>query len=195
MLLTARKMPSPHRFFARSWVIAGAAMVALACGGPDANSPGRPLPPFEGHATELFDDSIEPAAVGLSLDDAADPKADAKLRERTQTSDAVVKVRIETVTGSGDEGNMRYQIGLRVLDVLTGSHPPGDTFMVTVDKSSDSIGIVKSLDSRLGGKTFIAFVREFQQGDDRRFHFHMSADAKDVAAAVKAAVDLADLQK
>jgi hypothetical protein len=63
---------------------------------------------------------------------------------------------------------------------------------VFVDKSSPSIGILKSFDTRLGGKTFVAFVREFQTGEDRRFHFHFAPDTKDVAAAVKEAVDLSE---
>ncbi len=167
-------------------------LLLLACGGPDANSPGRALPPYTGHTTELFDDVIEPRAVGMNLEETVQPRTDPTLRERTQTGDGVVKVRVETVTGSGDGETVKYELTLRVLASLAGQHPPQDTLTVFVDKSSPSIGILKSFDTRLGGKTFVAFVREFQNGEDRRFHFHFAPDTKDVAAAVKEAVDLSE---
>lgn len=170
----------------------GVFLLLLACGGPDANSPGRALPPYTGHTTELFDDVIEPRAVGMNLEESVQPRTDPTLRERTQTGDGVVKVRVETVTGSGDGETVKYELTLRVLASLAGQHPPQDTLTVFVDKSSPSIGILKSFDTRLGGKTFVAFVREFQTGEDRRFHFHFAPDTKDVAAAVKEAVDLSE---
>src|SRR5205823_6348936 len=52
-------------------------IVLAACGGPDANSPSRPLPAYEGHQAELFDDAIDPRAVGLNLDEARTPQTDA----------------------------------------------------------------------------------------------------------------------
>jgi len=45
---------------------------------------------------------------------------------------------------------------------------------------------VRSLDARLGGKTFVVFVRQFKGTDgEPRFYAHFSADTKDVIAAVK----------
>ena len=171
-------------------------LAALGCGGPDANAPGRPLPPYTGHATEVFDDAIEAAAVGLNLDDLGpSSRTDPQLRERTQTGDAVVRVKIETVTASDDTDSIKYTIGLRVVQVLTGDHPPSEQFSVIVNKSSPASGIVKGFDERLGGKSFVAFVREFQQGDERRVHFHYAPDTKEVIAAVKEAVDLAEYSK
>jgi len=186
-------MPSPTFRTFRSAALA--AVLVLACGGPGAASPERPLPPYEGHAVELFDDAIEPRAVGLNLEDAADPHTDPMLRERTQTGDGVLRVRVDTVTASGDVETVKYQVGLRVVDTLAGEHAPTDSFTVIVDKSSPSLGILKSFDARLGGKTFIAFVKQFQVGDDRRFQFHFAPDTKEVAAAVKDAVDLGEVQK
>ncbi len=174
-------------------VLSGVLLLAtVACGGPDANSPGRTLPPFTGRSVELFDDAIEPRAVGLNLEEAAQPRTDPVLRERTQTGDAVVRVRVETVTGSGDSESLKYELTLRILNVLAGQNAPKDILTVMVGRSSPSFGILKSFDTRLGGKQFIAFVREFQVGEDRRFHFHFAPDAPDVAAAVKDAVDLAE---
>ena len=177
------------RLLHQCWIPLAATALA-ACGGPDAVAPLRTLAAYEGRSLTLFDDAIEASAVGLNLDDASTSRTDAITRERTQVGDAVVRVRVETVTASADSDGTRYQITLRPLATLAGTHAPTTTFTVMVDKRSAAIGIVKSFDTRLGGRTFIAFVREFESNDERRFHFHFAADTKDVAAAVQEAVDL-----
>lgn len=164
----------------------------MGCGGGEI--PEAKLPPWTGHATELFDDVIEPRAVGLEVDAAATPRSDPALRERAQTGDAVVRVRVETVTQSGYGQNLRHQLTLATLEKLTGERPPPAAFSVSMDESSPSAGIVRSLESRLGGKTFIAFVRAFNRDGERQYHFHMMADAKDVRDAVQEAAALGDFK-
>jgi len=179
----------------RNWLLATVSVLALACGGPDANSPNRPLPPWEGHETELFDDAIDPRAVGLNLDDTRTPQSDDRVRERTQTGDAVVRARVDTVTEKRSGDSAEYWLGLRVVEKLAGEHPPPDEFVVRFDKASPSAGIVRSLDSRLGGKTFVVFVKQFKGPDNEpRFYAHLSSDSKDVIAAVKDAMALSEFK-
>jgi len=170
-------------------------MLVAACGGPDANSPSRPLPTYEGHQAELFDDAIDPRAVGLNLDEARTPQSDSAVRERTQVGDAVVRAKVQTVTQKRNNDDVEYQLGLVVLEKLGGEHAPPDEFVVPFDKNSPSAGIVRSLDARLGGKTFIVFVRQFKGPDgEPRFYAHFSADTKDVIAAVKDAMALSEFK-
>jgi hypothetical protein len=170
-------------------------VASVACGGPDANSPSRPLPPYEGHQTELFDDAIDPRAVGLNLDEARTPQTDAAVRERTQVGDAVVRAKVQTVTQKRNGDDVEYQLGFQTLEKLAGEHPPPDIFVVRFDKASPSAGIVRSLDARLGGKTFVVFVKEFKGPDgEPRFYAHLAADTKDVVAAVKDAVALSEFK-
>ena len=91
-----------------------------------ARRPSRPLPAYAGHAAELFDDVIEPTAVGISLDVGADPRSDRRLRERTQTGDAVLRVRVATLTAKQEDSATRYIIGMRTLEKLVGQFPPAD---------------------------------------------------------------------
>lgn len=165
-----------------------------ACGGPAAS--GR-LAQYAGHATELFDDAIEPRAVGLDLDLAGTPRSDPVLRERTQVGDAVVRVRISTVTVAGYGQTTRHQLVLQTVEKLSGERPPPPTFTVALGDDSPSAGIVRGLESRLGGKTFIAFVKSFgaNDGAEAQYHFHMSPDTKDVRDAVAEAVVFAAFQK
>jgi hypothetical protein len=153
------------------------------------------LPNYEGHQAELFDDAIDPRAVGLNLDDARTPQSDSIVRERTQVGDAVVRAKVQTVTQKHDGDAVEYQLGLVVLEKLGGEHPPPDEFVVRFDKTSPSAGIVRSLDARLGNKTFIVFVREFKGTDgEPRFYAHFAADTKDVVAAVKDAMALSEFK-
>jgi hypothetical protein len=163
-------------------------------GGAEPRAPSRPLPSYAGHATELFDDAIDARAVGLELEgQGMSPRSDTLLRERTQVGDAVMRVRIDTVSSHGDGVSERYDLGLRVLDKIAGAQDVPAEFTVRVDKNSPSVGIVKSFQERLGGKIFIAFLREFVRPDgDTESHFHLSRDGKDVEAAVREAAALGD---
>ena len=64
-----------------------------------------------------------------------------------------------------------------------------------IDKTSPSLGVVKSMEGQLVGKTLAVFVKAFARPDgDRDIHFHASADGADVAAAVKEAVILDEVK-
>ncbi len=173
-------------------LLSGLAWPALGCAGSGAAA-GRPLPSYAGHATELFDDGIEPKAVGLDVDLRADPRADALLRERAQLGDATVRVRVTTLTAKHDGPDTLYQMGVRTIENLGGPFPPEGDFNVTMGPKSSSIGIVRNLEDAIVGKTFVAFVRAFVLPDgDRELHFHFAPDTKPVVAAVRDAMTKAE---
>ena len=170
------------------YVLAAAVVGALGCGGAGANAPSRPLPSYAGHAAELFDDAIEAKAVGLDLEAAANPRMDSRLRERAEVGDAVLRVRVSTVSAKEEDAGSRYLLGFETLEKLGGQFPPNADFSVVVDKTGSSLGIVKSFQGRLVGKSFVAFVRMFVRPDgDREMHFHLAPDTKDEVAAVREA--------
>jgi hypothetical protein len=153
------------------------------------------LPPYKGDLADRFDDTIEPHAVGLALDNYAMPKGDPKLRARAQLADVVVRGRITTVTGQVESGNHVYQVSFHVLERLGGQHPVGDDFTVRFDATSPSLGIVRSMEGQLVGKTLVMFAKKFLRPDgDTEVHFHAMADEPDVIAAVKEAVILDEVK-
>jgi hypothetical protein len=181
-------------------VVASLAGSLAACGGgtPEARNPDRPLPPYIGHATELFDDGIEPTAVGFPLDPSANPVGDTRVRERTQTGDAVVRARVRTVTSKVEDRGQSWQIGFHVVERLGGTGPLEADFTLPVLPSDPAAGIVHAFEARLIGKTFIVFVREFShagapQGDPGDLRFHVAADSPEEAKAVKAGVLLEEV--
>jgi hypothetical protein len=158
-----------------------------ACGGAAI----RPLPPYSGHAIDLFDDGIEPAAVGFQLGSAhrTSPRSDNLLRERTQVGDAVVRVQLTSVFSTEDDHGRSWHLGLHTLDRLGGSGPLDPDFAIRVGPTDASAGLVRTFETHLIGQTFVAFVREFgHPGGDPELHFHLAPDSKDELDAVKAAV-------
>ena len=167
-----------------AFFVAGSLLVACGGSGQGSRSPDRPLPAYAGRPTELFDDVIEPQAVGLAFEPAADPRSDPKFRERAQTSDAVLQVKVMTVTSRGDGAGARYDLAFHTLQKVSGENPPRDDFTLHVEGDSPSAGIVRTMQTQLGGKTFVVFLREFVRADgEGEWHFHLSPDQKNVISA------------
>jgi hypothetical protein len=191
------RLAGPLRTIAFAAILPALAAGALGSGGcgPMSGpvSKTRPLPSYAGRAAELFDDSIDPAGVGMDFDRGYTPRADPMLRERAQVSDAVLRVKISTVTGKKDGPESTYQLELHTVEKMTGANPPPPDFTVTVSKASEAHGIVKNFEGRLVGYPFVAFVREFVRPDgDHEVHFHLSPDTKEVKSAVSDAVILGE---
>ncbi len=165
------------------------AAAVVACAQPAA--PSRPLAPYDARAQRLFDDGIDPSAVGMALDDpnTVPPLEDARLRERTELADGVVRARVETVTMKKEErGGHRvtFDLGVRVVETLAGKLPRELT--VHLGNSAPSAGIVESMGPALADKTFVVFVRAFEGPRGRpRYYAHFSRDTKNVVIAVQAA--------
>ncbi len=161
---------------------------------PAKNASAQGLPPWDGRARDLFDDVIDPAAVGLSLDGPS-PRQDAHLRERAQTADVVARVRIQTVTVDSVGDQQTYHIGIQVgIPTLTQAKVSDRNFELSIKSSSRAFGIARSFDARLRGKTFVGFVKRYG-GDDGEavVHWHLAPDTAEVVSAVKEAVVLREI--
>jgi hypothetical protein len=204
------------RLAASCLALSAAPFVALAvhCGaatpGPRAST--RVFPAYDHHATELFDDGFEPEAVGFPTEHAVTPASDLRLRERTQTGDAVVRARVMTVD---EDSTQNWSLALHTQQVLhesKGSGPaPGD-FTLRVEPTDPAAGIVNSMSSRLVGRTFIIFMRSFARGQEAQapsaspppdappadnepdLHFHIAMDSKDEMDAIRSAILLSEVQ-
>ncbi len=152
------------------------------------------LPVWEGHDREIFDDNIEPVAVGFSLDGPS-PRSDRFLRERAQTADLVARVRVNTVTVDSIGEQSTYHLGIQVgSPPLATPRVSERTFELHIRPTSRAFGIAKAVDARLRGLTFIAFIRRFAgEAGEPDIHWHLSPDTAEVAAAVKDAVALGEL--
>jgi hypothetical protein len=159
-----------------------------------AVGPASAFPTWEGHAQEVFDDNIDPAAVGLSLDGPS-PRSDRHLRERAQTSDVVARIRVQTVTVDSIGDQQTYHLGVQVgIPTLVPAKLPDRTFELSIKPQSPAFGIAKSFDSRLRGQTFVGFIKRYGTGDgETMVHWHLAPDTAEVAAAIKEAVMLREI--
>jgi hypothetical protein len=155
--------------------------------------------------TELFDDVIEPAAVGYQgAIEGGSPRDDAMLRERTQTGDAVVRARVVTVTSGPESQGDGWRIGFRTLETIAGKRPPEGEFTFVVEGKAPAAGIVRMLEARLVGATFVVFVRTFGHAGEgvdpapdpgsAELHFHFAKDDKDELGAVREASLLGEVR-
>lgn len=132
------------------------ALGGLACEpAQPAKSESTGLPRWDGHSQDVFDDNIDPDAVGLSLEGPS-PRSDAHLRERAQTADVVARVRVQTVTVGSAGDQQTYHLGIQVgVPPLAEAKLPDRSFELSIKQTSSAFGIAKAFDARLRGRTFI----------------------------------------
>jgi hypothetical protein len=142
---------------------------------------------------EVFDDQIEPAAVGLA--DGVNPRTDPLLHERAKTAAVVARVQVSTVTVETIGDTVRYHLVVQVIPPPLAEPKLADqNFDLVIRPSSRAYGIARAFDARLRGSTFIGFVQRFADAHgEPEWHWHLCPDTSDVVAAVKDAVALAEL--
>jgi hypothetical protein len=181
------------------------AFVAAACSAAPQPAPRvERFPVYAGEATRLFDDRIDPTAVGLA-DVAIKPRTDPVLRARTQNAEAVARMRVATVTVDFARGQPIYHLTLTIVDAPLFRRPGfiDNHVEISIRSGAPAFGVVKWLDTRLIGWTFIGFVHRFADpsGLDGglllepqvALRFHLAPDTPDVLAAVREAAMLAEV--
>jgi hypothetical protein len=162
---------------------------------PEAAAPQRALPRYDAASAELFDDAIEPGAVGYTLESVPSFKSPA-LRARTLAADAVVRARAITLTSNREDATRSWELGLRTLETLAGTGAPA-SFTLVIKGTDPSAGIVRSNEARIPGMTFVAFLHDFAGPGGSRaaeLHFHVAPDSKDEVDAVRQATLLGEVR-
>ncbi len=142
--------------------------------------------------TTLFDDRIDATAVGLA-DVAVKPRTDSVLRARAQRAEAVGRMRVRTVTVDSAVGKPVYHLNLVFVDPLARRGLTDDHVEISVHSNSPAFGVVKWLDTRLIGRTFVGFFHRFAGADEADLRFHLSPDDPEVLAAVREANALTEV--
>ena len=176
-------------------VVSGPYLLGCAHSAPIAPTPSARLASYAGPTTALFDDGIEPEAVGYSLDPSPAPESDTLLRARTQQADCVLRVLVVTVTSKHEDVGVHWRLGLRTLDRLAGERCPAHEFSLEVADGAPGSSILRTFDGRLVGVNLVAFVREFRgAGGEPSFHFHMAPEDKEELKAVRVAAVLGEVR-
>lgn len=156
--------------------------------GPVSLAPdGTHLATWQGPLASLFDDSIHPAAVGLALEGGR-PQEDPLLRPRASAAELVARVRVSTVTREEVGAKITYHLVMQVVDEpLLEPVLGGTSVEIVIRQWSPAFGIASSLEGSLRNRTFIAFLRRFAGARGPELHWHLTADAPDIAAIVTTA--------
>ncbi|MEZ4297943.1 MAG: cobalamin ABC transporter substrate-binding protein [Polyangiaceae bacterium] len=153
------------------------------------------LPVWDARARVIFDDNIEPAAVGYTLD-IPSARGDKFLRERALTAELGARFRVQTVTVETIGDDSTYHLGVQVATPTLVPNPKIEdkVLELVIKPTTPAFGIARAMDQRMQGLTFIGFVHRFASADgtEVELHWHFSPDTADVAETVKEAVALAE---
>jgi hypothetical protein len=158
--------------------------------GPTRALRAHALPAYAGREAALFDDGIDPQAVGYNLDPGVAPREDSLLRERTLLGDRVVRAQVVSITSTRNDSGRTWQIGLHTLERLAGEGGGDPEFTLRMNGSAPGASVMRTFDGRLIGIPLMAFIREFEPtgGAGRsELHFHLASQDKDEVDAVRVA--------
>jgi hypothetical protein len=141
-------------------------------------------PDYTPEEAALFDDTFSPGVFGAPVE--VPPGDDPKLVERTRLADAVVRVKVATVTRDrGPQGNLSYQLALRALEEAWRGETPGEPVQAPVNPGSPAYSFVASADAVLVGRVVVLFFRRYKEGGSAAIHWHAEADTPEVRAAIE----------
>ena len=151
------------------------------------------FPPYAGPATQLFDDRIDPMAVGLA-GVTENPRLDQTLKARTQNAEVAGRMRVSTVTVDSVGGRPVYRLRFTLSEApVVARGFEGNQIEVALTDDSPAFGIVKWLDTKLIGYSFVGFFHRFAGNYEPQIRFHLSPDDPQVISAVRDASALSEL--
>jgi hypothetical protein len=180
-------------------LVAATALLCASCAEatPATSAPPAPakvLDAYAGRATALFDDDIEPQALGYTYGGGRRSYDAGLLRERTRLGDRVVRARVVTVTSSDTGEAHVLHLGLHAVEELVPRGSADPDFTLDITGAAGGAGALRDLEPLLAGHTVIAFLRAYADAGDRpRVHFHLTRDAEGEADAVRKACVAVDL--
>jgi hypothetical protein len=149
---------------------------------------------------DLFDDAIEASAVGYDLGGMGPRKVARDLAELAQSADSIIRTRVVTVTTDPGPSGASWQVGLHPVAAIGGPSPRDEDFTLVIHASDPSAGLLRAVELRLVGTTFITFTREFLAISSEHdpampaLHFHIAPDSREEVDAIRAALVLGEVR-
>lgn len=168
--------------------------LAAGCGGPRRPSvvPLAAMQPYDGLDRQRFDDSIDPAVLGLALD-RADYRRDERFLARAQTAHGVARMRIVTISIDSSREGAPYRLQLRRLDAPLKHYDEAEAIDVEVRPGSPSYSLLRQYEAKLSNRTALAMWKRFRQNDEPSTHFYLAPDNDDAVAAAREALALQEV--
>jgi hypothetical protein len=158
--------------------------LVLLLGGCGAQSfeaePPPAYPTYDGHLTQLFDDSVSPRFMNPGN------ASDRLFHSRLIEADAVIQARIVTVNAETRDDVATFHLSLEPLSALIGSVPSGP-LAVSIPPRHPSYVMIRTGRQRLVGQRAIVIVKNFR-GDDTSAASHFRIEPDDATTRSALAV-------
>ena len=168
--------------------------LAFACGAPQNPRLAAlsKLPVYEGKDAQLFDDTIEPAAFGMSMD-RPHFRGDAKFRARAQAAGSLAQMKVTTVTIDKLDEKATYHLVLKRADRLGGADEDG--LEIVVKEGAPGYSVIAQVKARARDKTVVAMWKHFRVGDEDVIHYYFAPDDQETVMAAKEAMALQEVNR
>jgi hypothetical protein len=156
-----------------------------ACAGRGQGEDANALPAFGPADAVLFDDRL---VLEPTLEHAYRTDPGTKLRERARRAEAVLRVRIDSVTRASANRGMVYFLVVQPLPPALAGQSPDGAFTLTVTSDDPGFSAVHELGSRLVAKTLVLFLKRYNGGPGvGTLRWHAEPDSAALHAAVQRA--------
>lgn len=139
----------------------------------------------------LFDDTLAPEVLGGS----AMAATGRPLAERAEAADAILRVRVTTVTSQDASGTPAYTLVLAPVGPPLAGPRESEPLSVQVLADSPAYPLVRAIDSELVGTTFILLYRRYNEAGRVALHWHGVPDTDAERASIGQGRALGDFRK
>ena len=141
----------------------------------------------------MFDDSLS-AALFEEIPNAS-TGTDEQLARRATQADAVLPVRVATVTRETLADRVGYTLTLVPTEPAIVGRGPAGPLEVHVSESSPAFSQLTATGTAFVGRRLLLLYRRYDDGGEPKLHFRGEADTPEVRTAVKNAKSLDDLER
>jgi hypothetical protein len=146
------------------------------CGGsqPRAASATAGLPEYTPEEAAIFGDDLSPSVFGLPTE--IPVGNDSRLVDWLHDADAVVKVRVATVSQEELAGKKGFALTLSVEPDPLQGHLAENPLEIQLGPSSPALSQVLTAGSQFVGRRFVLFVKHYSRQGEPELHWHGEGD-------------------
>ncbi|HVW28501.1 MAG TPA: hypothetical protein VHC69_24220 [Polyangiaceae bacterium] len=146
------------------------------CGGgpPRAASATAGLPEYTAEEATIFDDDMSSAVFGLPTE--IPVGSDPRLPDRVKGADAIVRVRVATVSEEELAGKKAFSLSLSVEPAPLKGQVEENPLEIQLGPTSPALSRVLTAGSQFVGRRFVLFVKRYAHHGEPELHWHAEGD-------------------
>jgi hypothetical protein len=160
-------------------------LAVAGCGGsqPRAASATEGLPEYTPEEAAVFGDDLSPSVFGLPTE--IPIENDSRLVDWLHDADAIVRVRVATVTEEELAGKKGFSLSLSVEPETLKGRLAENPLEIRLGPYSPALSQVVTAGSRFVGRRFILFVKRYAHQGEPELHWHGEGDTPSFHRAVE----------